>query len=233
MNVPRSVLQRRQFIRASSTLALGAAAAALATYRLFRGPGHSTSAGTSLAFPRDTSYSASSESTEAILPEVALPEVALPESPTPQLRLLENEDHYTQFLQSLKLRHLSPREIIDPHRGVIGEVGNCLPPLHLWENVTPTLRVADEIRERLKVPLCEITSCYRSPSYNAIVPGSVAGSYHTRNQALDLVYLCPPLKAFRMALQLREEGFFRGGVGLYPTFIHLDTRGHAATWRRI
>ena len=51
--------------------------------------------------------------------------------------------------------------------------------------------------------------------------------------ALDIVYYCSPRKAYQMALQLRREGFFRGGIGLYSTFIHLDTRGYAATWRRV
>ena len=109
---------------------------------------------------------------------------------------------------------------------------NSLPPEEKWDKLVPTLRAADEIRDRLEVPLCRITSGYRAPRYNAIIPGAVRNSYHTRNQALDLVYYCSPRKAYNMALQLRREGFFRGGVGLYSTFIHLDTRGYAATWRR-
>jgi len=32
------------------------------------------------------------------------------------------------------------------------------------------------------------------------------------------------------AKKMREEGLFRGGLGLYKTFIHLDTRGRNATW---
>ena len=66
-----------------------------------------------------------------------------------------------------------------------------------------------------------------------MVPGAVRGSYHTRNQALDLVYFCTTRKAYDMAVKLRQEGFFRGGIGLYPTFIHLDTRGYTATWKRV
>ena len=225
MNTPRSVLQRRQFLRSSSTLALGAAATGLAIHKLFHVPRQSNSTVLPLASRKPTLL--------ADPPQAPEPDLPTP-SPTssPLLRPLENEECYMQFLLSLELRHLSPQEVIDPHRGTIGNVENSLPPPHLWEKLIPTLRTADEIRERLGVPLCRITSGYRAPRYNAIIPGAVARSYHTRNQALDLIYFCSPRKAFSMALQLRREGFFRGGIGLYPTFIHLDTRGHAATWRR-
>ncbi len=168
-------------------------------------------------------------------PEPVLEEINRPprdESTTPDARRpLALEDRYAGFLASLGLRHLAPCEIIDPHRNVVNEVPNALPPESLWEDLVPTLRLADEIRERLGAPLCRITSAYRCPRYNAQIPGAVPRSYHTRNQALDVVYYCSPRKAYRMALKLRRQGFFRGGVGLYPTFIHIDTRGYAATWR--
>ena len=219
MNTPRSVLQRRQFLRSSSTLALGAAGTALATRKLFQTPSRASPARAPLAVRER--------------PAIPPPEEAAEPAPPLLDRPLENEEGYTRFLLSLGLRHLSPQEIIDPHRGVIGNVENCLPSPHLWEKLIPTLRAADEIRERLGLPLCRITSGYRDPHYNAVIPGAVPGSYHTRNQALDLVYFCSSRKAFSMALQLRREGFFRGGIGLYPTFIHLDTRGHSATWQRV
>ena len=144
---------------------------------------------------------------------------------------LDQENDYTDFLANLNLRHLSPDEIIHPHRGVARGVANVLPPRRMWKQLIPTLRLADELRERLGVPLSRITSAYRSPKYNARIPGAVRNSYHTRNVALDLVYYCSPRKAYQMALKLRREGFFRGGIGLYPGFIHLDTRGYPATWR--
>jgi hypothetical protein len=155
-----------------------------------------------------------------------------PAPPRPAARPLEDESDYTAFLTSLDLRHLSPDEIINPHRGIVNGVANSLPPRELWEQLAPTLKVADEIRERLALPLCRITSAFRAPEYNAVIPGAVRHSYHTRNVALDLVYYCAPRTAYNMAVTLRQEGFFRGGIGLYPTFIHLDTRGYAATWGR-
>lgn len=224
MQIPRASLQRRRFLQSGSVLTLGAVTTVFAGRRLFDlpsapGPGPTLAESDTAPFP----------------PEPTLP-VSEPDNQAPQpppVEPLDYEEEYAEFLTSLDLRHLSPHEVIDPHRGVVNEVANTLPPKSMWEKLAPTLKVADEIRERLELPLCRITSAFRSPKYNAVIPGAVSRSYHTRNQALDLVYFCSARKAFNMALQLRREGFFRGGVGLYPTFIHLDTRGYAATWRRV
>ena len=233
MNVTRATLQRRRFLRSSSVLALGAASTLCAAHKLLQTP-----ASPSLALQPEPSPPPRPESPPPVVELQPDSDPAIDTlwetEPLPSTgRALENEEEYRDFLVSLELRHLSPAEIIDPHRGIIDDIENTLPPLDIWEKLIPTLRTADEIRERLQAPLCRITSGYRNPRYNAEVPGSVPGSYHTRNQALDLVYFCSSRKAFQVALDLRREGFFRGGVGLYPSFIHLDTRGYAATWRKV
>ena len=231
MNIPRSTLQRRRFLRSGSVLALGTVSTLLAARKLSQPPRTRN-----LAAPASRQLVADPGSTPGSDPGSGPPfldRVWETEPIPPFGRPLENEESYNDFLLSLNLRHLSPGEIIDPHRGVADGIENTIPPRHLWEKLAPTLKAADELRERLELPLCRITSGYRSPRYNAIIPGAVRGSYHTRNQALDLIYFCSAQKAFQMALQLRKEGFFRGGIGLYPTFIHLDTRGYAATWRKV
>ena len=76
-----------------------------------------------------------------------------------------------------------------------------------------------------------ITSAYRAPRYNREIPGASRHSYHTRNQALDLIFACPASEAIAMARRLRNERFVRGGIGVYPTFVHVDTRGYNANWR--
>jgi uncharacterized protein YcbK (DUF882 family) len=52
-----------------------------------------------------------------------------------------------------------------------------------------------------------------------------------RNVALDLQFDSRPSKVAKVARALREEGRFRGGIGLYPDFVHVDTRGTNATWQ--
>lgn len=227
MNTPRSVLRRRGLLRSGSALLLGGFATLRSGRHLLGSRPPEAPSPSPKPQPLMTAKPAAPPPEPADVDEVF-------ERHSYQLhgRHLENEREYADFIFSLDLRHLSPEEIIEPHKEITSEVPNRLPPLEEWERLIPTLRAADELRERLEVPLSRITSAYRAPHYNAIIPGAVSNSYHTRNQALDLIYHCSPRKAYSAALQLRKEGFFRGGVGLYPTFLHLDTRGYAATWRR-
>ena len=139
---------------------------------------------------------------------------------------------YAEFINSLGLRYITAAEVIRPHWSDVNGVRNELPPRELWPMLPATLRMADEMRARLEVPLLKITSAYRSPKYNRQIAGSASRSYHTRNQALDLVFACSSSKATAVARQLRNEGKFKGGIGQYSTFVHLDTRGYNASWRK-
>jgi uncharacterized protein YcbK (DUF882 family) len=121
-------------------------------------------------------------------------------------------------------------EVLRSHFKRRGIVSNTLPPRDCWANMAPTLRVVDELQDRLGVRLAEISSAYRSPAYNAMCPGSAAHSYHTRNMALDLKFDCAPEKVVKAVESLRASGFFAGGIGRYPTFTHVDTRGTAVDW---
>lgn len=144
-------------------------------------------------------------------------------------RSLKDEADYRAFLANLSLRYLTADEVIRPHRNVREGVANELPPRHMWPRLVPTLKVADEIRHRLGTPLNLINSAYRSPEYNLACSGA-KHSFHMQNRALDLMFRDGSKAAVKVALQLREEGFFRGGIGYYDTFIHVDTRGFDSTW---
>jgi len=152
-----------------------------------------------------------------------------PQSP-PKPTILPHEKDYATFLKKLDLRYISPHEILSAHRRERNGVANSLPPREYWNGMVPTLKVADELRHRLGVILRYITSAYRSPEYNAQCPGASPRSYHTKNIALDLVYDCPASVAMTEARKMRDEGLFKGGLGLYKTFIHIDTRGRNANW---
>jgi len=153
-------------------------------------------------------------------------------APTRQLTS-EEEKAYAAFLEGFGFRYISAREIILPHYRSRNGVDNVLPPQRMWDRLPPTLFVADEIRARLGVKLVRISSAYRSPEYNAQCAGAASRSYHMQNMALDLVYDCDPREVYEAAEQLRQEGFFRGGVGLYNSFVHIDTRGRNATWGNV
>lgn len=103
---------------------------------------------------------------------------------------------------------------------------NSTPPKGLWSNLLDVARVADEARRRLGRPL-RITSAYRSPEYNKAIDGSKA-SQHMKGKALDL--MGSPATLYKILLQMRKEGFFKGGIGKYKTFIHVDVRGTNANW---
>lgn len=137
---------------------------------------------------------------------------------------------YETFLAGLDLKYIRPMEMLRPHFNIRGTVSNCLPPREAWKHIAPTLRVADALRARLGSRLETILSAYRSPAYNAACPGAAPHSYHVRNMALDLAFDCPPAEVVKAAEALREEGFFQGGIGRYPTFTHIDTRGYKADW---
>ena len=93
----------------------------------------------------------------------------------------------------------------------------------------PTLWVADMARERLGFSLT-ITSAFRSESYNRAVGGAVR-SQHLANTALDLIPSKGRVKElYDQLIAMRKGGAFRGGVGIYSSFVHVDTRGKNATW---
>jgi|GEM_PF-637155 len=137
---------------------------------------------------------------------------------------------YQTFLASLDLKHIQPIELLRPHFKCRGTVMNRLPPRELWKNIAPTIKVADKLREKLGVPLIHISSAYRCPAYNSACPGAAPQSYHIKNMALDLVYACPPEKVAEAAAAMRSQGIFKGGIGRYSSFIHIDTRGKSADW---
>ena len=124
-------------------------------------------------------------------------------------------------------RHFSPAEI--RFMGTGNETGNAkgtntLPPANLWDNIVPTLDMADQLRELFGKPL-KILSAYRSPAYNKAI-GGAPNSFHRKFMALDLA----PLKGGSTETKrlqgcteiLINKGILTGGVGRYGWGVHLD-----------
>ena len=136
---------------------------------------------------------------------------------------------FKQFLAQLRIRHFAPKEILRQADRTRGGVRKSIPPEELWDNIVPTLWIADIGRRALGKPVT-ITSAYRSEEYNQAV-GGASRSQHKQNRALDLVpHGATPADLFKVFEGLREAGAFKGGRGLYSSFVHVDTRGENATW---
>ena len=137
---------------------------------------------------------------------------------------------YARFVQSLNLRNITPRMVLAPHFKSCGGVANILPPKSYWVKLAPTLKLIDNIVSRLGSPLKEIASAYRSPSYNRAVGGRTK-SYHMQNMACDIkVHGVSTYHVAAAARELRGRGAYRGGIGRYPAFVHVDTRGLNVDW---
>ena len=140
-----------------------------------------------------------------------------------------SKETYTEFLRGLQLGHFKPIEITSYGSRTRGGVSNSLPPRALWGNLVATLHVLDELREHLGKPIT-LLSIYRSPAYNAEISGA-RYSQHLVNKAIDFkVKGLSPLTVWNRLVKMRGAGCFKGGVGRYSGFIHLDTRGRNATW---
>ncbi|MFC7336567.1 D-Ala-D-Ala carboxypeptidase family metallohydrolase [Haloferula chungangensis] len=141
-----------------------------------------------------------------------------------------NLTDYANFIGSLKLRNVRTEQVIAAHAKRRGSVWNSLPPKSLWKNAAPTLKVIDRLSAELNQPVKEIVSAYRSPAYNARCAGAKRGSWHQANVAMDVKF---PIRASIVTSRvrsLRSRGMFKGGVGSYWNFTHIDTRGQSVDW---
>ena len=212
---------RRSFLAKLSTTALGAGFSthfALQNWDEIQGKLRTAKA--ELTHQADEVVAAVKEAAPTSAPAAA------PEKPV----VLPGETDYAVYLANLGLSFIAPHEVLTAHRRLRNGVANGLPPRQLWSRMAPSLKAADILRQRLGVKLKYIASAYRSPSYNAQCPGAAKRSYHMKNCALDLVYDCPPSFAIAEAKKMRKEGLFKGGLGEYSSFMHLDTRGYNASW---
>lgn len=143
------------------------------------------------------------------------------------------------FIDSAKFRWFRGRELTHYWQSTRNGKKNSVPPVELWPNVLRPLAVLDELREFLGYEIV-ITSSYRSRTYNAAV-GGASGSHHLHFRALDFVGRHEtPAKWHQALAGMRGDMFggsngvprfrFHGGLGIYKTFVHLDTRGTDADW---
>src|SRR6478752_3883327 len=79
---------------------------------------------------------------------------------------------YTRYLWNLRLKNISPAQVIEAHAKSKGSIWNTLPPKSWWTRMGYTLRVADRIAMEMNVSQVEVISAYRCPAYNAHCEGA-------------------------------------------------------------
>ena len=137
---------------------------------------------------------------------------------------------YALFIQELKLRTITPRMVIAPHFKCRRGIKNELPPKKMWKTIAPTLKILDKIAHENGLKVKEIVSAYRSPKYNRAVRGK-SHSLHMYNNAIDVRFSnISPWKSAKVVRYYRDKKKFKGGIGTYSSFIHVDTRGENADW---
>ena len=176
-----------------------------------------------LAGLQQISQNSSSPLSESLMPEPTAPEKPAPKKKKPTGARAD----FQKLLDEAGVRHFTADEVF--FRGARDAKLNLNtdPPRSLWPSLLAVTKVADEARHRLGRPL-RINSGYRSPAYNRAISGSSA-SIHMRGGALDLSG--SPATLHRILQEMRAEGLFRGGIGRYKTFTHVDVRGKNADWQ--
>lgn len=153
--------------------------------------------------------------------------------PKPRMSINPNPiqgENFEQWFHRQKFEHFKADEFTNYFDVTRRGVTNSTPPREMWASIVPTLRIVDALRKHLGRSIT-ILSSYRSPAYNAAISGAATKSYHMQFKALDIAVAGhSPRAVFELLKKWRTEGRFKGGLGLYSTFVHVDTRGTNATW---
>ena len=104
----------------------------------------------------------------------------------------------------------------------------CEAPDWVIKNLIQVCTQADKIREELGVPL-SVNSGYRCKAYNRLIGGAMF-SQHCKGTALDLNRNFNPGWALAIWNTAKKIPGI-GGVGIYDTFCHIDTRPRL--WARV
>ena len=137
---------------------------------------------------------------------------------------------FAEYFDSLGVKHFTAGEFTSYFKTHRRGVTNSEPPREIWGNIVATLRIVDKLREHFDRPI-SILSSYRSPAYNRAIGDAAPKSLHMQFRALDITVAGhSPREVFNVLEKWRTAGQFLGGLGLYGTFVHLDTRGSNATW---
>lgn len=103
-------------------------------------------------------------------------------------------------------------------------------PKELEANLVELVQNLQVLREYVGKKIT-INSGYRSPEHNKKI-GGVKESFHVRAMAADIVVEGHTPRQVKEIIQhlILTGRMKEGGIGLYDTFVHYDTRGTKARW---
>lgn len=181
-----------------------------------------------LGAPRVSVATSSASRRPTVVAQFERPDV--PDVPDEWLALNPQAYDYLRYLHKLQFKAVRPAQVIEVHAKRRGGVWNSLPPKQWWSRQAYNLRVVDRIAQMMNVHEVEVVSAYRTPAYNSRCPGAASSSYHQVNVATDVVFPVRASQVTAFARNVRDRGLFKGGVGGYGGFTHIDTRGKNVNW---
>jgi uncharacterized protein YcbK (DUF882 family) len=103
-------------------------------------------------------------------------------------------------------------------------------PYELKSKVQALAKQLQILRDYLNEPI-HINSGYRTPAYNKKIGGK-PNSYHIKAMAADITVKSKTPKQLALVIEkLISNGTLKiGGIGVYPGFVHVDTRKVKARW---
>ncbi|MEW5927400.1 MAG: D-Ala-D-Ala carboxypeptidase family metallohydrolase [Gemmatimonadota bacterium] len=146
---------------------------------------------------------------------------------------------FERFVDGLGLASFRGSEFTPYWSRTRNGVSNSAPPPELWGNIVPTLAVLQHFRADFGSPV-HLLSTFRSREYNRAV-GGAKNSQHVRFRAIDFsVSSGTPAQWAKRLRSYRGRRFaipgtagtfeFKGGIGVYSGFVHVDTRDVVADW---
>ena len=133
-------------------------------------------------------------------------------------------EDFPAFLLGNGIKHFDAQELC-PVGKTVWKNGKTAtleaPPVKLWENIIPTLKVLEWLRAETGDPIF-INSGYRDPQYNAVVGGE-SESLHMAFNACDIHAAQSPKVIAKKLLTHPQAA--KLGIGCYDGFTHVDSRG--------
>jgi len=102
----------------------------------------------------------------------------------------------------------------------------------ILKNIQELAKNLQVLRDEVKKPIT-VTSGYRNAAYNAKIGGAKA-SQHLTGRAADIkISGMTPKEVAAVIEKLIAAGKMKeGGLGIYRTWIHYDTRGTKSRWSK-